>query len=192
MSRSADLEALTRVYQALSGPLRQTGLMPDREEILRSLYGAWRLAASIESGMRYFTLTVDGFWRSFFAAVLVAPGYVILVARELIGRVDTFDLGWVVLVQVLAYALSWAAFPLAAVLLIRLFDLSGNYVALIVSLNWAAVIQVGAVPGGAAPRDGGAGSARWPAADHRHRFDPVLSVVRDPDRARIPRAVWLS
>jgi hypothetical protein len=117
--------------------------MPDREEVLRSLYGAWRLARLDQSGMGYFTLTVEGFWRSFFAAVLVAPGYTILVARELIGRADTFDLGWVVLVQVLAYALSWAAFPLAAVLLIRLFDLSGNYVALIVALNWAAVIQVG-------------------------------------------------
>jgi hypothetical protein len=117
--------------------------MPDREEVLRSLYGAYRLARLDPSGMGYFSLTVEGFWRSFFAAVLVAPGYAVLVARELLARPDAYDLGWALLIQVLAYALSWAAFPLAAVVMIRLLGLSGNYVALIVALNWAAVIQVG-------------------------------------------------
>ena len=46
------------------------------------------------------------------------------------------------LVQILAYGLSWAAFPLAAVALTRLLGLSRNYVPLIVALNWGAVLQV--------------------------------------------------
>jgi hypothetical protein len=117
--------------------------MPDRTEVLRSLYGAYRLAFLDPSGMVHFNLSVDGFWRSFFAAVLVAPGFAILVAQKLIGRPDPLDLGWAALVQTLAYGLSWAAFPLAALFLTQLLGLSRNYVPLIVALNWAAVLQVG-------------------------------------------------
>ena len=47
--------------------------MPDRQEVLSALYGAYRLAWFDVSGMTFLNLTVEGFWRSFFAAVLVAP-----------------------------------------------------------------------------------------------------------------------
>ncbi len=117
--------------------------MPDRREVFASLYGAWRLAFLDQSGMRHFNLTVDGFWRSFFAAVLVAPAFAILVAQKLASVPGPLDLGWATLVQALAYALSWAAFPLAAVVLTQLLGLSRNYVALIIALNWATVLQVG-------------------------------------------------
>jgi hypothetical protein len=116
--------------------------MPDREEVLSALYGAYRLAWLDVSGMTYFNLTVEGFWRSFFAAVLVAPGFAVLILQKLVARPDPFDPGWAMLVQILAYGLSWAAFPLAAVALTRLLGLSHNYVPLIVALNWGAVLQV--------------------------------------------------
>jgi hypothetical protein len=116
--------------------------MPDREEVYRSLYGAWRLAFLDQSGLAHFNFSIEGFWRSFFAAVLVAPGFAILVAQKLYNRAEIFDPGWATLVQLIAYGLSWAAFPLAAVVLTRLLGLSQNYVPLIVSLNWGAVLQV--------------------------------------------------
>jgi hypothetical protein len=118
--------------------------MPDREEVLRSLYGAYRLARMDVSGMGHFNLTVEGFWRSFFAAVLVAPGYAILIGEKLIARPEPLDLGWVVLIEGTTYVLGWMAFPLAALILTYLLNLSRNYVALIVAANWAAVIQTGA------------------------------------------------
>lgn len=116
--------------------------MPDREEVYHSLYGAYRLAFLDKSGMNYFNLSVDGFWRSFFAAVLVAPGFAVLVIEKLMTRPDPVDLGWAMLIQMLAFGLSWAAFPLVAVVLTQLLGLSRNYVPLIVALNWAAVLQV--------------------------------------------------
>ena len=116
--------------------------MPDREEVYHSLYGAYRLAFLDQSGMMYFNLSVDGFWRSFFAAVLVAPGFAVLVIEKLVTRPDPIDLGWATLIQMLAFGLSWAAFPLVAVVLTQLLGLSRNYVPLIVALNWAAVLQV--------------------------------------------------
>ncbi|HEX5796302.1 MAG TPA: hypothetical protein VFY19_10700 [Geminicoccaceae bacterium] len=117
--------------------------MPDREEVYRSIYGAYRLAFLDPSGMAYFNLSVDGFWRSFFAAVLVAPGYVLLVAQKLTAQPDVLDLGWAILVQTLAYGLIWAAFPVIALVLTQLLGLSRNYVPLIVAVNWAAVLQLG-------------------------------------------------
>lgn len=117
--------------------------MPDRREVLYSLYGAYRLARLDPAGMTYFNLTVEGFWASFFAAVLVAPGYAVLVGQKLLARTDDFDPGWAMLVQIVAYVLSWAAFPLAALVLTQVLNLGRNYVPLIVAVNWAAVLQVG-------------------------------------------------
>jgi hypothetical protein len=131
--------------------------MPDRLEILQSLQGAWRLARLDRAGMTFFNLTVAGFWRSFFAAVLVAPGYAILIAQKLAEReavapevapsvVATGEpaMIWAVVVQAVTYVLSWAAFPIVAALLTWLLNLGRAYVALIVAGNWASVIQMAA------------------------------------------------
>src|SRR5690606_28113057 len=131
----------------LPGPARQlrpTGLMPDRGEVLSGLFGAYRLAWFDPSGMAHFNLTVVGFWRSFFAAVWVAPAYAILVGMQLAAETEEFNLALVFLVEAIAYVLAWAAFPLAAVVLTRLLGLDRNYVALIVAVNWTAVLQTGA------------------------------------------------
>jgi hypothetical protein len=118
--------------------------MPDREEVLSGLYGAYRLAWFDPSGMANFNLTVEGFWRSFFAAVLVAPAYAILVAVQLSAGAEDFNLALVFLTEGVGYVLAWCAFPLVAVVLTRLLGLDRNYVALIVAVNWSAVLQTGA------------------------------------------------
>jgi hypothetical protein len=115
--------------------------MPGREEVLSALYGAYRLARLEPAGMTYFNLTVDGFWRSFFAAVLVAPAYAILIGERVAGAPETVDLGALILTETTGYVLAWCAFPLIAVGLTRLLGLSRNYVALIIALNWSAVLQ---------------------------------------------------
>jgi hypothetical protein len=116
--------------------------MPGREEVLRSIYGAYLLARMDASGIGLMNLTVEGFWRSFFAAVLVAPGYALLVVHRLMTRPESVDAGWAFLVHVLAYVIGWAAFPVIALVLTFLLSVSHNYVSLIVAANWAAVIQV--------------------------------------------------
>ena len=47
----------------------------NRAEIERSLTGAWRLFLGKPDAMRFFDASVEGFWRSFGAIVLVAPLY---------------------------------------------------------------------------------------------------------------------
>jgi hypothetical protein len=116
--------------------------MPDREEVLSALYGAYRLAWFNVSGMTYFDLTVEGFWHSFFAAVLVAPAYAVLVGLRL--SVAEVNIALVFLTETIGYVLAWCAFPAVALVLTRLLGLDRNYVALIVAHNWSAVLQMAA------------------------------------------------
>jgi hypothetical protein len=118
--------------------------MPDREEISSALYGAYRLAWFDPAGMTHFNLTFDGFWRSFFAAVLVAPAYALLVGLQAAAEPEAIDPGLLVLTESIGYVLAWAAFPLVAIVLTRLLGLDRHYVALIVALNWTAVLQTAA------------------------------------------------
>jgi hypothetical protein len=115
--------------------------MPDRAEVLSALYGAYRLAWFDAAGMTYFNLTFDGFWRSFFAAVLVAPAYAILVGLQVASEEEPVNPGLLLLTESIGYVLAWGAFPLIAIVLTRLLGLGRNYVALIVALNWTAVLQ---------------------------------------------------
>jgi hypothetical protein len=96
------------------------------------------------SGMTYFNLTVEGFWRSFFAAVLVAPAYAILVGIQLSAEAEDFSIALVFLTEGIGYVLAWCAFPLISLVLTRLLGLDRNYVALIVAHNWSAVLQTAA------------------------------------------------
>jgi hypothetical protein len=118
-------------------------VMPNQEEVLRSIYGAYRLAWLDRSGMSQFNLSVEGFWRSFFAAILVAPGYALLVFQDLMIKPEELNPLWAFLVEAVAYGIGWAAFPVVAVVLTHLLGLSRNYTAMIIAANWASVIQIG-------------------------------------------------
>ncbi|MDX2142565.1 MAG: hypothetical protein SFV19_04360 [Rhodospirillaceae bacterium] len=61
-------------------------MIPSLREIVYGVFGAWRLARLDRSAMVHFDRTVEGFWKSFFAAAIVAPAYLILVATDLAER----------------------------------------------------------------------------------------------------------
>lgn len=119
--------------------------MSRAREAAYALFGAYRLAHLDPSGLQYFNATVQGFWRSFLAALIVAPGYAILIALELGQSPDAASLDWghIALVQTIAYVISWTAFPVALHYLTALIDRHEEYVGYIVAYNWAAVIQMG-------------------------------------------------
>ena len=119
--------------------------MPDLAYVTRSVYGAWRLARLDPGGMSFFELSIPGFWRSFFAAVVVAPAYVVLVVLRFEHETEVgpdLDLGPFFVLKLVAYAVTWAAFPLAMLVLARLLSLSAFYVPFIIAYNWSAVIQI--------------------------------------------------
>lgn len=119
--------------------------MPDIAYLTRSIYGAWRLARLDRAGMTLFELSIPGFWRSFFAAVVVAPFYLALIFLRFEQEADlgaVVELLPFVVVKLIAYAVSWVAFPLAMLAITRLLSLGAAYIPYIIAYNWSAVIQI--------------------------------------------------
>ena len=106
------------------------------------LAGAWRLARLDRNGMRYFEATIDGFWRSFQAALIAAPIYLILVLLRTDDHPLSSDPVRATLIEAIGYVIDWTAFPLAAWYLCRAFNCSNRYFGFIVAYNWANVLQM--------------------------------------------------
>jgi hypothetical protein len=115
-------------------------------EVEYGLYGAYRLAHLDPQGMTYFDTSPRGYWRSFFAAVITAPAYAIIV---ILGTMDAVEAGheltggWLhlALLEGVGYVIEWFAFPL---IMLHLCDGLGKrreYRGFIVAYNWAAVLQ---------------------------------------------------
>ncbi len=112
-------------------------------EAVNSLYGAYRLARFDAGGMAFFETSVGGFWRSFSAALIIAPPYALLLIMRFQGGTEEAGGFRFAFVEAIAYVIAWVAFPLVMVSLARLFERQGNYLRYIVAYNWAAVLQNG-------------------------------------------------
>lgn len=116
-------------------------MIPSAREIASALYGAYRLARIDAGGMAFFDASTQGFWRSFFAAVLVAPFYAVFLAvrfPDFEGAVD--PLAYAV-VETMAYVVAWLAYPVVMASLTRMLGRAERFVGYIVAYNWAAVWQ---------------------------------------------------
>jgi hypothetical protein len=110
-------------------------------ELRDSLWGAWRLAHLDASGMRWFNLTADGFYRSFVAALLVAPAYLLLVWLDAAFAGSQRS----VLADIVAYPLLWLIYPVLLAASVRPLGLASGYAAGVVALNWAQVVIMAAL-----------------------------------------------
>lgn len=121
------------------------------EEIRRAVQGSWRLLLGDARGMTWFDLSLDGFWRSFFAMVLLLPVPIVqALARgrlALGGEVDpsTASGPAVMLVGLLSYVVAWIAFPMVLALLANPLGIGPRFVPYMVARNWTTLI--GVVPG---------------------------------------------
>ncbi len=116
--------------------------MPSFRDIVYGIYGAWRLARLDPGAMTYFERTVEGFWKSFFAAVIVAPGIALIIAFNL-SQLETEASGLrIILVELCAYVIGWTAFPLAVHHLCQAIDKREAFIGYIIAFNWSNVIQV--------------------------------------------------
>jgi hypothetical protein len=136
--------------------------MPTLQQTVMSIYGAYRLARLDATGMSYFDTSVAGFWQSFFAAVIVAPFYAILLAFRFSVMAPDADPTRFVLTESIAYVVSWTAYPLVIATLTRKLGCWNRYKSYIVAYNWSMVLQIGVVltiallsATGAVPEDAG-------------------------------------
>lgn len=119
--------------------------MPSLAEIATGLYGAWRLAQLDKTAMRYFDTSVEGAYKSFFAAVIVAPGFVLLLLLAYAGRPIEASFFAAVLMLGFAYVILWVLFPLVAHALLNGLGMAERFRPLLVAHNWAQCLVVYAI-----------------------------------------------
>jgi hypothetical protein len=111
-------------------------------EVTRSLYGAWRLACRDPLGLQLFDTSIEGFWRSFYAALVALPAYAVMVGFRISDELATVDPMRLFAIEAIAYVIGWTAFPLVAFYLTQVLSRASYYPAYIVAYNWANVLQV--------------------------------------------------
>lgn len=122
--------------------------MLERDEIARSLTGAWDLFLDRPAALRHFDVSIEGFWRSFRAIILVAPAYALATMGErVMSAADALagaqpDAALLVIDAVLGLGLDWIALPIILAVVARPLGIARRYAAFIVARNWSAVIAV--------------------------------------------------
>lgn len=115
--------------------------IPSLQEVLAAIYGAWRLFRFDPRGLQLFEDSVPACLRSFFAAVIVAPGFALIRLVDLMGSELTTGFLGILLVETLAYVIIWTAFPLALYYMSRAIGRDSRYLLAVTALNWSVVIQ---------------------------------------------------
>ena len=116
--------------------------MPTLREAAYSLYGAWRLALMDVKGVEFFDRSVAAALRSFAAAAIVAPAYLLLVLLRLGEDAGNVTFANFILVESIAYVISWTAYPLIMDEMTRILDCSDRYPVFLSAYNWSAVLQI--------------------------------------------------
>jgi hypothetical protein len=116
--------------------------VPPWIEVQLALGGALRLAVGDRRGLGFFDTSLDGFWRSFRAAAICFPLYLILVGFR-VGPVEWERSGVpvVLIVETISYVISWVAFPLLILPLARLIGRENRFLAFMVVYNWSQIPQ---------------------------------------------------
>lgn len=121
--------------------------MLSKQEIARSLQGAWLLLFNRQEGLQWFDQSLEGFWRSFRVVFLLLPLFWIssVAEKKLILEETDLDIGtfaeadyW--LSQLTIIGLDWIALPLLLAALAGPLGISRGYVPFVVARNWTSLL----------------------------------------------------
>ena len=107
------------------------------------LSGAVRLVKLDTQGFDYFGDTAADFWRSFLAAALVAPLFLLYLVIRYVESDTGGSFPIYIAAQILAYVITWLAFPLVILNLAPVLQKEDKAVRYLVAYNWLSVIQNG-------------------------------------------------
>ena len=107
------------------------------------LSGAVRLVKLDSQGFDYFGDTAADFWRSFLAATLVAPLFLLYLVIHYVGSNTDGSFLIYIAAEMLAYVIAWLAFPLVMLYLAPVLQKEDKAVRYLVAYNWLSVIQNG-------------------------------------------------
>jgi len=112
-------------------------------EIVYALHGISRLIRFDRGGLDYFDRSIQGFWRSFSVALLVAPFYALLIPAKLEAIKPTVGWAEVIAIEVLAYIVAWLLYPTVAYEICRRLGRQSEYPGFIAVYNWSSILFVG-------------------------------------------------
>jgi len=111
-------------------------------EVRLALAGTWRLARGDRGGLSYFDRSFDGFWRSFRAAIISYPLYLVLLAmRVSVGDWQRSGGLRIVTVETIGYVIGWVAFPLLMLTVTQRLGRAHRFFDFMVPYNWCQLPQ---------------------------------------------------
>jgi hypothetical protein len=117
--------------------------MITKQEIFEGLYGAWRLLLGDRGAIALFDNSVAGFWKSFFAAILVLPIYFAMTAIGAIEFDSSRSLPAIVLIVLEFYIIAWVLWPLIIGHVLRVIDRDEKFTLYVVAYNWMSAVGAG-------------------------------------------------
>ena len=111
-------------------------------EAFTGLYAAWRLFLRDGRAVALLYGTPTGALKSFFCAAIVLPAYVLVVVVGHTPAVAEIDWFRFMAVELVAYVVSWCAWPLLMFYVAQALDRSGSYCLYVSAYNWASGPQM--------------------------------------------------
>jgi len=110
--------------------------------ILLAIGGALRLARGDRRGLGFFDASIDGFWRSFRAALICYPPYLLHLRFRIDAPVwEAAGVVPILATETIAYVISWVAFPLLILPLARQLGRENRFLGFMVAYNWSQIPQ---------------------------------------------------
>lgn len=119
-------------------------MIPSAQEIAYRVFGAWQLARFDAGGKQYFDESPQAALRSFFAAALVAPAFIITQLLAFSSAEVKTEAGGVTLVLVFAlyYCLLWVVSPVIIHRVCQVIDRERAFFRFLSANNWSGVIAM--------------------------------------------------
>lgn len=107
------------------------------QEATTGLYAAWRLFLRDRAAVQLFDGSPSGALKSFFCALIVLPVHVFVILAGPLMPAE-IDMGQLLLVDLIAFVIDWAAWPLVMAYIAPAIDRDEEYCRYIAARNWAA------------------------------------------------------
>lgn len=130
-------------------------MTPTLAQLIAAVQGAWRLMLWDRDGLTRFDMTIEGFWRSFYAPAAALPLVTLIHVAHLsmmaettllnpdAGLPETPTTGLYLTIKTFTYIGEVTLFPLLMVLISRRMTIAARFVPFIIAWNWVNSLIIG-------------------------------------------------